>query len=86
MDYQLNGQLACVFAGAHGIGAAFGDSGEERLRGERPIDARLRAETESGDAAHSSRLRERCYVAGLANEIDRLVLRLVKRARDHFRE
>jgi NAD(P)-dependent dehydrogenase (short-subunit alcohol dehydrogenase family) len=22
MDYQLNGQLACVFAGAHGIGAA----------------------------------------------------------------
>ena len=22
MDYQLDGQLACVFAGAHGIGAA----------------------------------------------------------------
>ena len=41
---------------------------------------------ESGDAAHSSRLRERCYVPGLADEIDRLVLRLVERARDHFRE
>ena len=25
MDYQLNGQLACVFAGAHGIGAAIAD-------------------------------------------------------------
>jgi hypothetical protein len=40
----------------------------------------------SGDPAHSSRLRKRCYVARLANEIDRLVLRLVERARDHFRE
>jgi NAD(P)-dependent dehydrogenase (short-subunit alcohol dehydrogenase family) len=25
MDYQLKGQLACVFAGAHGIGAAIAD-------------------------------------------------------------
>ena len=25
MDYQLTGQLACVFAGAHGIGAAIAD-------------------------------------------------------------
>jgi NAD(P)-dependent dehydrogenase (short-subunit alcohol dehydrogenase family) len=25
MDYQLEGQLACVFAGAHGIGAAIAD-------------------------------------------------------------
>jgi len=25
MDYQLNGQTACVFAGAHGIGAAIAD-------------------------------------------------------------
>ncbi len=25
MDYQLGGQLACVFAGAHGIGAAIAD-------------------------------------------------------------
>ena len=25
MDYQLNGQSACVFAGAHGIGAAIAD-------------------------------------------------------------
>src|SRR5688572_16498065 len=25
MDYHLNGQLACVFAGAHGIGAAIAD-------------------------------------------------------------
>ncbi|MGD9904172.1 MAG: SDR family NAD(P)-dependent oxidoreductase [Vicinamibacterales bacterium] len=25
MDYQLDGQLACVFAGAHGIGAAIAD-------------------------------------------------------------
>ena len=41
---------------------------------------------EAGDTAHSSRLRKRCYIARLANEIDRFVLRFVERARDHFRE
>ena len=34
------------------IGAALCDSREQRLRGERPVDGRLRIEAESGYAAH----------------------------------
>jgi hypothetical protein len=37
---------------ADGIRTALGDSGEERLSGERPVDGRLRIEAESGYAAH----------------------------------
>jgi hypothetical protein len=36
----------------HCVGATLGDTGEERLRGQRPVDERLRAETESRYAAH----------------------------------
>ena len=34
------------------IGAPLGDSGEQSLRGERPVDGRLRTEAESRYAAH----------------------------------
>ena len=37
---------------ADGVGAALGDPGQQRLRGERPLDARLGAKAVSGDSAH----------------------------------
>ncbi len=37
---------------ADGVGAALGDSREERLGGQRPVDARVRTEAESRYAAH----------------------------------
>jgi NAD(P)-dependent dehydrogenase (short-subunit alcohol dehydrogenase family) len=43
LDYQLNGQLACVFAGAHGIGAAIAnlltDEGASVVVADRDADA-----------------------------------------------
>ena len=47
--YGLAGRAMRV---PHGVGATLGDTGEERLRGQRPVDGRLRAETESRYAAH----------------------------------
>jgi hypothetical protein len=37
---------------ADGVGAALGDRGQERLRGERPLDVGGRGETKARDAAH----------------------------------
>jgi hypothetical protein len=46
-----DGTLAAMGV-AHGVGAALGDPGQERLRGERPVDARGRAQAIAGDPAH----------------------------------
>ncbi len=49
---HLRGRALAAMCVSDGVGTALGDAREQGLRGQRPVDGRVRIEAESGDAAH----------------------------------